>query len=416
MVSAKYFRLTRAERGAIEHALDKHTSARQIAKDLGRSPSSIADEVKRNRTISKGAERGMRVHAVPAEACPKLQSWPHVCNGCRYRRYHCSYKWRCEYSAVRAQSLSEELSRTARRGIDMDEVRFEKITEAIRYDLARGLSPAQIASARQDEFKIATSTIYRWIAAGYAGMSNMDLRHQVGYKQRKRSTEKRPTSHGPSRSYAAFLNLESEKRDSAVEMDCVIGRAKDTQCILTLYHRPTKLQLALLLPEKTSSAVAAALDAVEGLLGKDSFRKIFGIVLTDNGMEFSDYTSLERSCFPGKISRCKVYYCDIRQSQQKAGCERNHVELRKILPKRQGIPFDNLTEKDMAVLMSHLNSEPRASLANLDAMTMFKAAYRQTADTLLDGLGINHIAYDDLNMTIEALNQARKSRGDDPII
>ena len=41
------------------------------------------------------------------------------------------------------------------------------------------------------------------------------------------------------------------------------------------------------------------------------------------------------------------------------GCERNHVELRKLLPKRRGISFDDLEAADMAAVMSQLNPEPR---------------------------------------------------------
>ena len=79
-------------------------------------------------------------------------------------------------------------------------------------------------------------------------------------------------------------------------------------------------------------------------------------ILTDNGTEFSDTCSLEKSALPGVVSRCNVYYCDVRASQQKGGCERNHVELRKLLPKRKGISFDKLTKADCAVVTSQLNS------------------------------------------------------------
>ena len=124
-------------------------------------------------------------------------------------------------------------------------------------------------------------------------------------------------------------------------MDTVMGRSCDTACVLTLFLRPCRFQLALTLPEKTSSAVAAALDSLETVLGQEGFRRLFGLVLTDNGTEFSDTAALERSA-AGGAARTRVYYCDVRQSQQKAGCERNHVELRKLLPKGRGIAFDRL--------------------------------------------------------------------------
>ena len=126
----KYSRLDKAERAAIERGLDAKRSCRQIAKDLGRSPSSVAAEVKANRTVAKGAGKGERASSVPESACPKLLAWPHVCNGCKYRRYHCSRKWRCEYSAARAQALSDELLSAARRGVDRDQHEFEAMMEA----------------------------------------------------------------------------------------------------------------------------------------------------------------------------------------------------------------------------------------------------------------------------------------------
>lgn len=146
-------------------------------------------------------------------------------------------------------------------------------------------------------------------------------------------------------------------------MDTVIGRASDRQCVLTLYLRCCRAQVRPLLPERSSSAVAAALDMLETAVGKDAFRRMFGLILTDNGPEFSDWGSVERSCPPGKEARCRACCCDVRQSQRKGGCERNHVELRRILPKRRGVPFDDLEAADMAVVMSQLNSEPRPSMA-----------------------------------------------------
>ena len=52
-----------------------------------------------------------------------------------------------------------------------------------------------------------------------------------------------------------------------------IGLSKDSQCVLTLYLRPCKVQVCLLLPEKTSSAVAAALDMLERAIGKPLFQR-----------------------------------------------------------------------------------------------------------------------------------------------
>lgn len=328
-----YRRLDRAERAAIERGLDKNRPARAMARDLGRSQSSVADEVRRNRTVTRGPGKGSRVESVPEGACARLRGWPHVCNGCNRRRYHCSMPFRCEYSAARAQLLADGELSAARRGVDRTEEEFESIAAKIRADLARGLSPAQIADARSSEFRAAPSTIYRWIERGYAGMSNMDLRRKVGYRPRRRA-----------------------------------------------------------------------------------FQRMFGLVLTDNGAEFSDWESLERSCLPGKGARCRVYYCDVRQSQQKGGCERNHVELRKLLPKRRGISFDDLEAADMAAVMSQLNSEPRPSMAFMPPLRALLAAYGDDGAALTAALGVEEVPYGELLLGVEAVNRARLERGADPLI
>lgn len=411
----KYFRLGRAERASIERGLGKSSSARAIARDLGRSPASIVDEVRRNRTITKGPGKGEPVTDVPDDVCVRLSAWPWTCNSCKYRRYHCSKKWKCEYSAARAQALANTLLSQSRRGVNKKEYDFESAMALIRADVARGLSPAQIAEGRSCDFKVSPSTIYRWIAAGYAGMSNAELRRKVGYKPRKENPENKSTSHGPERSYKAFCALPEDIQAQACEMDTVIGRTQDTQCLLTLYIRPCKFQICLLLPSKTSSAVAAALDMLEKAISKPLFQQLFGLILTDNGVEFSNTEALEKSAVQ-ETARTKVYYCDVRQSQQKGSCERNHVELRKILPKNRGISFDDLEARDVATLMSQLNSEPRPSLMGMSPMAMLKAASVQAAESLTDALGIEEVPYDKLNLTISAINQERRRRGLPPLI
>lgn len=173
-----------------------------------------------------GRGKGSRVESVPEGACARLRGWPHVCNGCNRRRYHCSMPFRCEYSAARAQLLADGELSAARRGVDRTEEEFEPIAAKIRADLAAACRPAQIADARSSEFRAAPSTIYRWIERGYAGMSNMDLRRQGGV-QAEEEGGAAPTPHGPERSFSAFSALPEGEREAACEMDTVIGRAAD---------------------------------------------------------------------------------------------------------------------------------------------------------------------------------------------
>ncbi|MBQ9004716.1 MAG: IS30 family transposase, partial [Eggerthellaceae bacterium] len=119
-----------------------------------------------------------------------------------------------------------------------------------------------------------------------------------------------------------------------------------------------KFQALMLLPEKAPGAVAAALGSLERSLGRRDFKRIFGLVLTGNGVEFAATEMLEGTLH-GNEPRCKAHYCDVRASEQKGACEKNHVELRKILPKRRGISFDDLSPRDLAAAYrSHSLTQP----------------------------------------------------------
>ena len=53
-----YKRLNKSDRIAIENALNKEISCRQIAIAIGRSASSVNDEIRRNRIITRGENKG----------------------------------------------------------------------------------------------------------------------------------------------------------------------------------------------------------------------------------------------------------------------------------------------------------------------------------------------------------------------
>ena len=101
-------------------------------------------------------------------------------------------------------------------------------------------------------------------------------------------------------------------------MDTVEGAREDSACLLTLLHRPSRLQLALPLEEKTAGCVADALEGVRAILGADGTRRVFRAVLTDNGAEFSDEAAIaallargdapigELDLTPGLIERARA--------------------------------------------------------------------------------------------------------------
>ena len=413
-----YGRLTRHERDTVQRMLERRASCREIARELGRSPSTVCSEVASHRFVTAPRERrGERVDASAdlSAACPRLAAWPRCCNGCgRYRAIGCKRRPHVFYDARAAQLCADSVLVSSRRGIDADEPAAAARLEAIRGCLRRGLSPEQMAARNGGPVDLSPSTIYRWVAAGYDGMTNMELRRKVGYRPRRRAPAASATRHSPRRSYAAFLGLGEDACAAAWEMDTVEGAREDSACLLTLLHRPSRLQLALPLAAKDAESVAAALGGVRSVLGAGGTGRVFRAVLTDNGAEFSDEGAIA-ALIGEEPGETRLFYCDPRRSDQKGACERNHVEIRKLLPKGRGLRFDRLVPADLSLAMSHVNSEPRGALGFATPARAFRAMLGDDAAALLEAYGIEDVPIDELDLTPGLIARARAERGDAPL-
>lgn len=219
-----YSRLTKADRRSIEEGFDRNLSIRKIAGEVGKSASTVHDEVMRHRFVTSSRAR----YGDPAprdleEASARLGRWPRCCNGCKRRGgYGYPIRPKVYYRASMAQRAADTTLSEARLGVDEDEREFEEKVRVVRDCLSRGISPEQIVHIHP-ELGLSKSTIYGWIDGGYAGMSNMDLRRKVSYKPRHHSLLRRPASHSPRRSHDEFLRLPGDVRESAWEMDTVRG-------------------------------------------------------------------------------------------------------------------------------------------------------------------------------------------------
>ena len=404
-VPRAYGRLTRHERDTVQRMLERGASCREIARELGRSPSTVSAEVSSHRFVT----------APKPTRSPRLAAWPRCCNGCgRYRALGCKRRPHVFYEARAAQLCADSVLVSSRRGIDADEPAAAARLEAIRDCLRRGLSPEQMAARNGGPVDLSPSTIYRWVSAGYDGMTNMELRRKVGYRPRKRAAGRAATRHSARRSHAAFLALGEDACAAAWEMDTVEGAREDSACLLTLLHRPSRLQLALPLEEKTAGCVADALGDIREVLGADGMGRVFRAVLTDNGAEFSDEAAVAALLGEGP-GETRLFYCDPGRSDQKGACERNHVEIRKLLPKGAGIRFDRLAPADLALAMSHVNSEPRGALGFATPARAFRAMLGEDAAALLDAYGVWDVPLGDLDLTPGLIERARAERGDAPL-
>lgn len=141
---------------------------------------------------------------------------------------------------------------------------------------------------------------------------------------------------------------------SVVQMDLVESiRGIDDPYLLTLHFTKFRFQIAYLIPSKASLNIAAVLDMLTKDLGINMFQRLFQVILTDNGIEFSDPDSIEVYSETGEI-RTQVFYCHPYSSFEKGSCEKNHEFIRYIKPKNTSL--SDLTQEKVYLMMSRINS------------------------------------------------------------
>ena len=233
-------------------------------------------------------------------------------------------------------------------------------------------------------------TIYHYIGKGYLSAKSLDMRRMVRYKKRKKSQEakvsplKKINHH-----YKDYLEeLEENPGIRIVEMDTVSGTVGG-KVLQTIYWRGEKLMLAFLLDGKEMDGPVKTFDDLEERLGKEVFRELFPVVLTDNGSEFADPDLFEYS--PDGARRMKMFYCDPRHSEQKGEIEKNHEYIRYILP--SGTSFDDLTQEKVDLMMSHINNTARPSL---QGKTPIELALQHFGSDTVEKLGLQIIKADDV--------------------
>lgn len=112
---------------------------------------------------------------------------------------------------------------------------------------------------------------------------------------------------------------------------------------------------------------------VAGLGETINFKRLFPLILTDNGSEFSNPNVLEFCSGQHSPRRTNIFYCDAGSPYQKGSCEVNHELIRRIIPK--GVSMDELTQKDIFLMMNHINSYKRKKLNHRTPYETFSFYY-----------------------------------------
>jgi IS30 family transposase len=156
--------------------------------------------------------------------------------------------------------------------------------------------------------------------------------------------------------------------------------------------------------QKTAASMASTFDMLQSMLGDRLFSLLLGIVLTDRGAEFEAFDLFEKG--PDGSTRCNLFYCDPMQSSQ-PHVENSHNYVRDIIP--NGYPLDGITQDDLNLAFSHINSVPRKSFGGKTPYEVFTFLYGEEAAGILN---IERIARDDVTLNPGLLRHAFKRNKD----
>ena len=304
-----YSHLSSGERSEIAVLAAAGYSIGAIARSLGRAPSTIGRELKRNRL-------------------PKGRYSPHHADGAYLQR------------------------RQRHAAIEQDEA----LGRFVRDRLAEGWSPEQIAgwlkAANEPGLRgVCMETIYAFV---YRGRQRAEELWR--YLTRRRRT-RRPLRARRSRDTIKNRASIHDRPDAVAnreeaghwEADLII--CKRTRPVLVLHERKSRVTLAARLTGKTAAETISVMISIFRRLDP-ALRKS---VTFDNDTTFAQHDLL-RSMF-----NMTTWFCDAYASWQKGGVENANGRLRRWLPRH--LDIDALDDEDLQDIVFTANLTPRKCLA-----------------------------------------------------
>ena len=394
MSTPKYKHLSFEDRCVIEEFLNHNYNFTQISNRLNKNRTSISKEVLKHRFL-----RGTASNNRPC--CFESKS-PYVCNGCD--KITSCKKQKYSYSSHIAYNEYKQTLISQRENLNITKEQIVSINEVIApLMIYKNHSVNQVYISHSDLLPFSKPTFYKYIDLGILNVRNIDLQRKVKWKFKKEydyHKDKVDTSIKVNRFYTDFKDyMEHNPNASIVEMDTVIGTqgGKGGKCFLTLLFRHFNFMLIYLLPYKKAVFVTEVFNNIKSFLGDDDFKRLFEVILTDNGTEFSDPESIEFNYDTGE-KLCSVFYCDPACSWQKGSIEKNHEYIRYILPK--GTSFASISQDDCYLIASHINSTPRLSLNN---NSPYDLALLFLGQNIIDKFQIKKINYDNIDLSYRLL-------------
>lgn len=394
------------DRLIIEKGIFNGLSRKEIARNLGKSISSIAYEINVHRFLSRKADDDVSCKHIrickpgvcylcekyEKMICKRRDSSPGACNGCSMFR-SCKID-RYRYEAKRAQNEYEYTLSDSRSGVNLSTKEAQNISDKVKPLLERGLSPYIIVKENRDLF-ICEKTLYNYINDDILpNIGNLDLHSKVRYRiqpsKRRRTLEDR--EYITNRTYDDYLSyIEANNVKDIVLMNTVEGN-KGGKVITTFHFVRAHLMFGILQESKEAIHPLNTINELTRSLGLERYQYLFEVILTDRGSEFSKADEMENYKEKDETSkRGNIFYCDAMQSWQKAEIENAHRSIRVYLPK--GSSFNHLNQSDLNKMFSHIANYP---LESLNGKTPYDAYSFYFLESDLPSYGISKIDLNEL--------------------
>lgn len=399
-----------SKRSHIEFALANGDSLRKIAKDIGVGISTVSREIKKhtyesfkgcskrknqcvhykNCTLS-GICKDCSIINIPCKMCSyrncnqycenveytdcskRIKRSAQVCNGCEEIK-NC-HKRKLFYVATCAENDYRKVLSEHRQGAGLEVWELNYIDDIVSPKIMAGQSIHHICVTNASMLTRNERTLQRYLNNGLFSAKRGDLKRACMIRPRKGLTKEyqHKVEKGCyiGRTYKDYERFIAQNNDcSPVYMDILIGR-KGGVCLLTLHWLNAAFMVGILIPNKCAESVVSVFDKLYEELGDFDFKKLFQVILTDRGTEFSNPSRIEFT--KDNTRRTWVFFCDPMNSNQKSQLERNHEIVREILPK--GTSFDMLTQNQAYLALSHVNAYIRYVNGNKTPYEVFEFFY-----------------------------------------
>jgi IS30 family transposase len=323
--------LTLSERETISRGIAAHQSTRSMARLLGRSPSTVSREIKRN-------------------------------GG--YDRY-------------RAARADEQAWVRARRPKPCKLATDPRLRRAVARKLRLNWSPEQIAGwlkrahPEEEHCQVSHETIYRSLFVQARGV----LKKELIQRLRSQRTMRRPGAkkwQGDARGQIKDIVSISE-RPASVEDRAVPGHwegdllsGPKNSYIVTLVERHTRYLMLAKVPNKETQTVVSALIKQAKKLPSELYKSL----TWDRGKELTDHRRFSLA------TDIDVYFCDPRSPWQRGSNENTNGLLRQYFPK--GSDLSVYSQAHLNKVARQLNERPRKTLGFETPAERFNACVAST--------------------------------------